>query len=254
MPDIGHPTDDHPSGVLPFEVSATPTPVQRLLLLADQYVQHNDALDRSLLPGSNADPEAHVSSAGELAAATHAAIRVITDERLPSSAGLSTVMARLRQLSYLSSGAGAHRPRLARELTALAPEAAVDSAALLAAEIRRRRPQASGEGGRLTAPQHSALREIARGHIATTNSLAHRYVRHLDVPVAISTVRSLEAEGLADRIPNSAPAAYRNGPLQDRIRLTAAGTVRLAAVIDLPPPAPTPVAAHPVRSGPSRHR
>ncbi|RSS66362.1 hypothetical protein EF907_16635 [Streptomyces sp. WAC06273] len=34
-----------PEGLL-FDVAAPPTPVERLLLLADQYVQHNDMPDR----------------------------------------------------------------------------------------------------------------------------------------------------------------------------------------------------------------
>lgn len=36
-----------PEGFL-FDVAAPPTPVERLLLLSDQYVQHNDMLDRLL--------------------------------------------------------------------------------------------------------------------------------------------------------------------------------------------------------------
>ncbi|MFF1696224.1 hypothetical protein ACFVXC_21780 [Streptomyces sp. NPDC058257] len=65
-----------------FDVAAPPTPVERLLLLADQYVQHNDTLDRLLRAGSPSGPDAHAASAEHLASATRAAIKAVTTERL----------------------------------------------------------------------------------------------------------------------------------------------------------------------------
>jgi hypothetical protein len=83
-----------PADGLLFEVPAPPTPVERLLLLADHYVRHNDMLDL-LRTGSEPEPEAHVASAHQLASATHAAIKAVTDERLYENSELSGAVVRL---------------------------------------------------------------------------------------------------------------------------------------------------------------
>jgi hypothetical protein len=234
-----------------FEVAPPPTPVERLVLLADQYVQHNDTLDR-LLRAETPEPDAHVASAQQLASATHTAIKAVNDERLYESNELSDTMARLQQLAFLSSASTDHRLPMARTLTALAPTAAMNCADSIAHEIRRRHWSTSNTPNhRLTATQHTALWEIACGHVVATRSLGRQYVHYRDERVLIGTLRSLEANGLAERVPNSAPSACVGGPLQDRVRLTAAGTTALAAVIGRPPtarppattPAPVPAAA-----------
>ncbi|WP_326812272.1 hypothetical protein OIE62_07740 [Streptomyces scopuliridis] len=225
-----------PADGLLFEVPAPPTPVERLLRLADQYVRHNDKLDLLLRSGSEPEPDAHVASAQQLASATRTAIKAITDERLYESPELSDAVVRLQQLAYLSSASTDHRLPMARTLTALAPEAAVDCATSVAAEIRHRRWTATGvPDQQLTATQHTALWEIARGHVVTTSSLGRQYVHYRDARVLISTLRSLEAKDLAERVPKSASSAYTRGPLQDRVRLTSAGTTALASAIGLPP-------------------
>ncbi|MFF0698049.1 hypothetical protein ACFYU4_36105 [Streptomyces tendae] len=84
-----------------------------------------------------------------------------------------------------------------------------------------------------------------------TGSLARQYVHYRDERVLIGTLRALETKGLAERVPKSAPSAYVGGPLQDRVRLTPAGAIALAAAISSPPvhrapgatPAPAPTAA-----------
>ncbi|MFD4479404.1 hypothetical protein ACFWPU_25255 [Streptomyces sp. NPDC058471] len=239
-----------------FDVAAPPTPVERLLLLADQYVQHNDTLDRLLRAGSPPEPDAHAASAEQLASATHSAIKAVTDERLFESHELSDTVVRLQQLAFLSGASANHRLPMAGTLTALAPAAAMGCADTVARELRRRRESATDLPGHpLTVTHHTALWEIACGNVVATSSLGRQYVHYRDERVLIGTLRSLEANGLAERVPKSAPSAYVGGPLQDRVRLTAAGTTSLAAAISRPPatrapgttPAPAPTA---VRTAP----
>ncbi|GJF20907.1 hypothetical protein SHO565_14710 [Streptomyces sp. HO565] len=162
-------------------------------------------------------------------------------------------MVRLEQLAFLSSASADQQLPMARTLTALAPEAAMGCANTLAYEIRRRRGTAAGDGPEhtLTAAHHTALWEIACGNVVVTSSLGRQNVHYRDERVLLGTLRALEAKGLAERVPESAPAAYVGGPLQDRVRLTPAGTTALATAISSPPtrrvpgttPAPAPTAA-----------
>lgn len=237
-----------PSDSLLFDVAAPPTPVERLLLLADQYVQHNDTLDRLLRAGSPPEPDAHIASAQHLASATRDAIKAVTDERLFESHELLDAGARLQQLAFLSSASTDQRLPMARTLTTLAPEAAMGCADTVARELRRRRGSTTDTPGhQLTATHHSALWEIACGNVVATSSQGRQYVHYRAERVLIGTLRSLEASGLAERVSKSAPSAYVGGPLQDRIRLTSAGTTALAAAISSPPstraPGATPVPA-----------
>lgn len=248
-----------PADGLLFDVAAPPTPVERLMLLADQYVQHNDTLDRLLRAGSQSEPDAHVASAQQLASATRAALKAVTDERLYESHELSAAVVRLQQLAFLSGASTEHRLPTARTLTALAPEAAMGCADSVAREIRRRRwSTTDAPDHQLTATQHTALWEIACGHVVATSSLGRQYVHYRDERVLIGTLRSLEANGLAERIPKSAASAYVGGPLQDRVRLTAAGTTALAAAISRPPtartPGTTPAPAHAAAKTATRSR
>lgn len=241
-----------PDEGLLFDVAAPPTPVERLLLLADQCVQHNDMLDRLLRAGSPSEPIAHVTSARQLAAATRTALKAVTDERLFRSHDLSDAVVRLQQLAFLSSASADQQLPMARTLTALAPEAAMDCADTLGHEIRRRRWTSSdGPAQALSAAHHTALWEIACGNVVATSSLGRQYVHYRDERVLIGTLRALEAKGFAERVPVSAPSAYVGGPLQDRVRLTPVGTTALAAAISSPParrapratPPPAPAAA-----------
>ncbi|MFD7017484.1 hypothetical protein [Streptomyces sp. NPDC059928] len=270
-----------PAEGLLFDVPVPPTPVERLLILADHFTRHNDTLD--LLPSSSARPdlEAPAASARHLADQTRAAIKAVGDQQLYQSAELIDAVVRLKQLAYLSGEAARHltdtatipptpapvtdgaladvpgavqgRITLARELTALAPEAAVESATRIAREIRRRRPPTATAAAELTALQHSALQEIVRGHIAVTESLGRQYVHSRDTRVLVSTLRSLEAKGLITRAAKSAPPAYYGGPPPDRVRLTTPGTTALAARIGLPPATPT-TAVRPALTPPSPAR
>ncbi|MGQ4435323.1 MULTISPECIES: hypothetical protein [unclassified Streptomyces] len=219
-----------------FDVATPPTPVERLLLLADQYVQHNDMLDSLLRSKAPTEPDAHVTPAQQLAAATRTALKSLTDERHFQSRDLSDAVHRLQQLAFLSTASADQDLPVARMLTALAPDAALGCADTLAREIRRRRlPVNDGPHPPLAAAHSTALWEIARGNVVATNSLGRQYVHYRDERVLIRTLRALEAGGLAERVPKAAPSAYVGGPLQDRVRLTSTGASALAAVISCPP-------------------
>ncbi|TFI21343.1 hypothetical protein [Streptomyces sp. 4R-3d] len=236
-----------------------PTPVERLLLLADHYTQHNDTVDLLLSSSAPSSFDAHAASARQLATETRDVIKTVEDQRLYESPELADAVVRLKQLAYLSTEAAGQALPLGRELTALAPEAAVDSAERIAAEIRRRRWNTPAPpDDHLTPLQRAALREIARGHVVATNSLGRQYIHYRDARVLISTVRSLEAKNLVHRKEKSAPPAFHGGPPQDRIHLTPAGTTAFASFIALPSAgaaAPVPAArAVPVPPTTARNR
>ncbi|MEV5979674.1 hypothetical protein [Streptomyces sp. NPDC052114] len=232
-----------------FEVPPPPTPVERLLALADRYTQHNDTLDLLLADRDEPNPDTHVAAAQDLASETLATIKAIHDERLYESAELSDALVRLKQLAYLSTASAGHGPQLARELTALAPEAVLDSATRVAGETRRRRwSNAPPPENSFSAAQRAALHEIARGHVVVTGSTERRYVHHRTVRVLISTLRSLESMALIARKPKSSAPAYIDGPPQDRIHLTATGATALATILSLPPATTTGPSPRPATS------
>ncbi|KUM99921.1 hypothetical protein AQI95_36005 [Streptomyces yokosukanensis] len=252
-----------PDDALLFEVDvpAPPTPVERLLALADLYTRHNDQLD-ALLIGRRpyADPSAHTTSAQRLERETLTAVNAVKAQRLRPCDTVANTVVRLKQLAYLSGGAtrylaaaqealpgtGAepehldpHRGvgqyvQVARELTGLAPGAAVDCASHIAGEMRCR------SGTR--APTHDldpalcgALLEVARGHITVAEDLGREHVYWHTVVVGIERLRRLEAQDLITREPSSAPPAYRGGLPRARARLTAHGISTVGALIEPPP-------------------
>lgn len=229
-----------PADALLFDVLPPPTPVERLLHLADQYTQHNDALDLLLRATDPPAPDAHAGSAQRLASATQAAIKAIQGERLYESEELTEVVMRLRQLAFLADASAELSAGPARELTALAPEAVVASAVALASETRRRRrATAPTPDDRLGAVHRTALAEIACGHVVASSSLGREFTRSREPKVLMSTLRGPEAHGLAERTTGSAPAAYVGGPPLDRVRLTPAGVTALASVTGLPAAGPS---------------
>ncbi|MGZ2362113.1 hypothetical protein LRE75_36560 [Streptomyces sp. 372A] len=232
-------TEPHSDALL-FDVPPPPTPVERLLHLADEYTQHNDALDLHLHATAPSGPDTHADSALRLAADTQSAIKAIQGERLYESVELTETVMRLQQLAFLATASADLRAGTARGLTALAPEAAVSCAVALASETRRRRwASAPDADQRLTAVQRDALAEIARGHVVVGSSLDREFARSREPKVLMSTLRALEAKGLAERTANSALGAYVGGPPQDRVRLTSEGVASLASVIELPPARPS---------------
>lgn len=229
-----------PAESLLFDVAPPPTPVERLLHLADQYTQHNDALDLLMRATDPPAPDAHAASAQRLATDTQSAIKAIQGERLYESVELTETVMRLKQLTFLTSASADLSAGTARELIALAPEAAVSCAVTLAAETRRRHwATAPAPDDRLTAVQRTALAEIACGHVVSSSSLGREFTRSREPKVLMSTLRALETKGLAERTARSTHAAYVGGPPMDRVRLTSAGITALASVIDSPPARPS---------------
>ncbi|WP_435598692.1 hypothetical protein [Streptomyces anulatus] len=231
-----------------FDVPAPLPPVGQLLVLAGEYSRHNDSLDVAL--GRMApDSSTYAPSAERLAAETTEAITAVGRLKLFDHSDLATALTRLQQVAYLSEAAARHDPAAARVFTAFAPEAVVESAARIAAHMRRRRSaHAPAPDERLDAVQYAALREIALGHVVTTSSSGREYPHSSGERVLLGTLRDLQEHGFIDHAPGSAPAAFHGGPLQNRIRLTLAGATALATVI-APPRAsrdmPSAVSPHP---------
>lgn len=231
-----------------FDVPAPLPPVGQLLVLAGEYSRHNDSLDLAL--GRMApDSGTHAPSAERLAADTTEAITAVDRLKLFDHSDLTTALMRLQQVAYLSEASARHNPPTARVLTAFAAEAVVDSAARIAAHMRRRRSaNAPAPDERLDAVQYAALREIALGHVVTTSSSGREYPHSSGDRVLLGTLRDLQEHGFIDHTPRSAPAAFHGGPFQARTRLTPAGATALASVITPPPAsrdAPAAASAHP---------
>ncbi|WP_172381142.1 hypothetical protein [Streptomyces sp. MNP-20] len=243
-------THPHAEDLL-FEMQAPPTPIERLLHLADLYTQHNDTLDLLLSASAEpSEPRLHATSAQHLATETLAALTAVHDQRPYESSELTDATARLRQLACLSTASASHDPYQARELTALAPEAVVASATVIAREARKRRGNTTAPATEhLTAAQEAALREVAQGYVVVTGSAERQYVHSRTTRVLISTLRSLEARNLIRRRTASARPAFYGGPPQDRVHLTRDGAAVLATSLTFPPApagsvstAPRPVA------------
>ncbi|SNX88640.1 hypothetical protein SAMN06272735_9121 [Streptomyces sp. TLI_55] len=100
-----------PAESLLFDVAPPPTPVERLLHLADQYTQHNDALDLLLAATDPPAPDAHASCAQRLTTDTQSAIKAIHGERLYESVELTETVMRLRQLAAAFLRAASEPPR-----------------------------------------------------------------------------------------------------------------------------------------------
>ncbi|MFG2294634.1 hypothetical protein [Streptomyces sp. NPDC048603] len=275
-------TDD-----LLFDVPEPPTPVERLLALAGDVTRHNDALSL-FRPTAASGPAlgAHADSATQLAHAALTAVQAVRDQQLYASADLIDATVRIKQVAYLSGEAVRHlaeaqatvtasalahpgltglpdgtaeQIQLAQELTALAPEAAVEAAAGIARETHRRRPSATTAADGLAAAELSALHAVARDHVVMARSQGREYVHSRDGSVRINTLRSLEGKGLIVRAPACAPPAFHGGPAQDRIRLTTGGATAVAALLAPPPTAPAsaparPMPTAPTTTGPARSR
>ncbi|GHD79518.1 hypothetical protein ACFQL8_19490 [Streptomyces goshikiensis] len=242
-----------------FDVSAPPTPVERLLALAGDFTQHNDAFVL-LLPALAADDlQVLADSAKHLARESLAAVQAVEDQRLYASVALIEATVRTKQLAYLSSAVARHlseagaqltgttptqteppaalegvrdQIQLAQELTLLAPAAAVEAASGVAREVHRRQPSGTpAAAGPLAAAELTALHAAALGLVVMARGMGREYVHSRDHGVRIGTLRSLENKELIAIAPNSAPPAYEGGPPQDRIRLTCGGTTAVAALL-----------------------
>lgn len=124
---------------------------------------------------------------------------------------------------------------LARELTALAPEASVMTAEAVAVEMRRQRPNAPSLVGAAHTPlsptQHTALRATARGQIEIYATGGKPYVSLRDDRLPITTIRALESKDLIQRYDRP------NAQGRQRLYLTATGRQTLIAAAGRPQPA-----------------
>ncbi|MCX4776894.1 hypothetical protein [Streptomyces sp. NBC_01264] len=251
----------------------------RLLALGDQFTQHNDHMAR-LRPTYGA-ARGH-ASAQILVLACLEAVQAIADQPIHANVALTEAAVRIKQLAVLTGQAVRHlaeakallsapasppalasrggeierQIQLARELTALAPAAAVESASTVALEIHRRRNSTNTTADGLTPAERTALHATARGHVVIGRQQGREYVHSRDSSVDIGTLRVLEGNGLIAIEPAGAPPAFDGGPPLDRVRLTLSGALSVAALLGYSPQSParaTPT-ARPALSTPSPTR
>ncbi|MET9832785.1 hypothetical protein ABZ078_26575 [Streptomyces sp. NPDC006385] len=98
------PDPDH-APLSDVDVPVPPTPVERLLALADLYTQHNDRIDLTLSGCAPHDPDASVALARRLEREALACIKTVRQQRLPPIEPVSSAVVRLKQIAYLTSGA-----------------------------------------------------------------------------------------------------------------------------------------------------
>ncbi|MER5760612.1 hypothetical protein [Streptomyces sp. NPDC002082] len=253
----------------------------RLLALADQFTQFNDQLAR--LQPAYAAAQGH-PSATSLVSACREAVQAIVDQPMHTGVDLTEATVRIKQLAVLTgqavrhladakellaatppsdtptrSGDIAHRIQLARELTLLAPVAAVESASTLAREIQRRRPGTATGADALAPAQRAALHATARGHVVIARHQGREAIHSRSNSVHIDTLRALEQAGLVAVEPGSAPPAFGAGPPRDRVRLTLTGAMALTDALGSSPriqalTAPTARPAHTTTTVPAKRR
>ncbi|MGW4345349.1 hypothetical protein ACWEL8_09755 [Streptomyces sp. NPDC004690] len=254
------------------------TPVERLLVLADLYTQHNDRIDLLLTGSVPPDTDAYAASARRLEREAHHCVKTVRRQRLSPIEPVTSAVLRLTQIAYLTGGATRylataqqalptqdaqhaypdHRRgfgpyvRMARDLTALAPTAIVDAALAIAGRL-----PASARGN--TTPvgidraQHGALLDVARGNVTVIERDQHAWGHTMTADNDL--LRHLEDHQLVTRKAASAPPPFARAPLRARVQLTALGIAALSAAIDTrhlaPPaaaPAPAPAAAPTTRA------
>ncbi|MFD8980482.1 hypothetical protein [Streptomyces sp. NPDC059564] len=242
-------------------VAGPPSPVLRLLALADQFTQHNDQLAR--LQPAYAATQGHIS-ANSLVSACLEAVQAIVEQAAYGGVAVTEATVRIKQLAVLTgqavrhlvdakalldatpsppdapagNGDIAHQIQLARELTLLAPVAAVESASTLATEVHGRRPAAATGADALAPSQRTALHATARGHLVIARHQGREAVHSRGNSVRIETLRALEQAGLVAVEPGSAPPAFGAGPPRDRVRLTLTGAMTLTAALGRSPRTP----------------
>lgn len=267
----GHPTQSAPRRPAPPtpgphtqpapSVPDQPSPVLRLLALADQFTQHNDQLTR-LQPAYGAT-RGH-TSAQVLVSACLEAVQAVVDQPMYAGVTLSEATVRIKQLAVLTGQAVRHLAeakaqlggtpspsnpvsrggevarliQLARELTALAPAAALESAIAVASEIHRRQPATTTGADALPLAEQTALHATARGHVVIGWREGREYVHSRGSSVHLDTLRALEHAGLVALEPGSAPPAFDGGPPHDRVRLTLSGAMAVTAFLGHSPRTP----------------
>lgn len=258
-----------------------PSPVVRLLALADQFTQHNDQLAR-LQPAYGAT-WGH-TSAQVLVTACLEAVQAIVDEPMYAGVTVTEATVRIKHLAVLTGqavrhlaeakaqhrapaspsdqpfrgGEVAHQIQLAQDLTILAPAAALESASAVASAIHHRRPATTTGTDALALAERTALHATARGHVVIGRREGREYAHSRDGSVHLNTLRALEHAGLIAVQPGSAPPPFGEGPPHDRVRLTPSGAMAVTAFLgrSIRTPAPPATSALPARTtaAPARTR
>uniref|UniRef100_A0AAU2K185 Antirepressor protein C-terminal domain-containing protein n=1 Tax=Streptomyces sp. NBC_00049 TaxID=2903617 RepID=A0AAU2K185_9ACTN len=253
----------------------------RLLALADQFTQHNDQLAR--LQPAYAAMWGH-TSAQVLVSACLEAVQAIVDEPMDAGVTVTEATVRIKHLAVLTGqavrhlaeakaqlsapaspsdrpsrgGEVAHEIHLARELTLLAPAAALESARAVASAIHRRQPATATGSDALAAAERTALHATARGHVVIGRRGGHEYAHSRGDSVHLGTLRALEQAGLVAVQPGSAPPPFGEGHPHDRVRLTPGGAMAVTAFLGrgARTPAPPTTSVLPARTtaAPARTR
>ncbi|MFI0711350.1 hypothetical protein ACH4SK_11950 [Streptomyces inhibens] len=248
-------------------------------MLAADFIRFNDAHNRFALNGPTPTTllNAQTESAQHLAQSALTIVHTLNAQPMYHSPAIHAVYARVRQLAQLATDAADHlidavdildntraglpieigddfltvlteqqarqeasrRFTLVASLTALGASDALATSEIFVAERRHRGFVPEYRPPVLSPTQDSTLRAVARGDVAITSGKP--YLRREDLRVSISTIRALESRGLVMR--EDCPDWFRD----ERVHLTAAGRLSLAASFARPRSAAPPAARPPVR-------
>ncbi|MFD8847589.1 hypothetical protein [Streptomyces sp. NPDC059604] len=237
----------------PDQLFDLPSLPERLIVLADEFIVHNDDLNALAATG-------HLQGLAlrrQIPASHRLAVHVLTvrqsvEETLGSTPAVVDISLRLRQTAYLTAGAtdelrgllalnetghsvAATQVETARDLAALGAETCVALAEKLAVEtVRQQMARTRGDTSRIASADLPALLAVARGKAHVTLMLGRQYITNDDGPrLGINTIRDLESRALVQR---EGAAQGQEGQPQ-RLRLTEDGVRALAGAFTQAPSA-----------------
>ncbi|MBC2878050.1 MULTISPECIES: hypothetical protein [Streptomyces] len=253
-------------------MAADPFLPEQILALASHITRHNDALPAINLasPAPARQLLLHLPLTQRVAHEAFDAADALAHQPLHPAPAVRRSELRIRQLAHLITEAAEHlldaadlleatRPQghephdertlalayqevrariaIARDLTALGPDDAVEAAELLGGEMQRQHAALVHPPHALSAAQLAALRAVARGQVTVEGRDDKLDVFSGERRVSSTTLRALEAKHLLLR------EALPNGSRRQRPHLTAAGRRTLSATFATGTPAPRSPAA-----------